>query len=80
MGLMFWPVVWLLFMVGLSAAFFTVLMKESRVRAKAAKEALAAQQAMAAANAQMSSNEGAGFDDGFGEDPEFAAFDENAFK
>lgn len=85
MGLMFWPILWILFILGLWAAFGFVAMKESRARAKAAKEMLASQQAMSAAGAEMAppdGDAGAGFNDGFGDagQPEFADFDENAFK
>lgn len=81
--LLFWPIVWILFIVGLWAAFGYVAFKENQAKSKAAKEMLASQQAMAAAGAEMAPPDGAGgFDDGFG-DPgqaEFAEFDENAFK
>ncbi|MGN6135149.1 MAG: hypothetical protein ACTHOU_11660 [Aureliella sp.] len=87
MGLLFWPILWILFMIGLWAAFATVAIRENKARAKAAKELLASQQAMAAAGAEMAPPEGeAGFDEGFGDgfgdasQPEFADFDENAFK
>lgn len=83
MPILFWPIVWILFIVGLWVAFGYVAFQESRARSKAAKEMLASQQAMAAAGAEMAppGSEG-GFDDGFA-DPsqaEFAEFDENAFK
>ena len=85
MGLMFWPILWILFMVGLWVAFGVVAFQESRAKAKAAKEMLASQQAMAAAGAEMAPPEamgGDGFGDGFGDagQAEFAEFDENAFK
>ncbi len=83
MGLMFWPIVWIAFMVGVSGAFGFVMMKESQARAKAAKEMAASQQAMAAAGAEMAPPGGdPGFNDGFGDagEAEFAEFDENAFK
>ena len=76
-------------MLGLWVAFATVAIKESRARAKAAKEMLASQQAMSAAGAEMAPPDGDaaagfndGFNDGFGDagQPEFADFDENAFK
>lgn len=85
--LIIWPTLWILFMLGLWVAFGVVAMRESRARAKAAKEALASQQAMAAAGADMAPPDGDagfndGFNDGFGDagQPEFADFDENAFK
>jgi hypothetical protein len=89
MPLIFWPILWILFIVGLWVAFGVVAMKESRARAKAAKEMLASQQAMTAAGAEMAPPDGEagsgfddGFNDGFGEaaQPDFADFDENAFK
>lgn len=89
MPLIFWPILWILFLVGLWVAFAVVAIRENRARSRAAKEMLASQQAMAAANAEMASPDGEspggfdeGFDDGFGSagQPEFAEFDENAFK
>ena len=83
MGLIIWPALWIVFILGLWVAFGVVAYKESRARAQAAREALASQQAMAAAGADMAPPGGAGgFDDGFGDagQPEFADFDENAFK
>lgn len=89
MGLIIWPTLWILFILGLWGAFATVAIRESRARAKAAREMLASQQAMAAAGAEMAPPDGegaGGFNDGFGDgfgdsgQPEFADFDENAFK
>lgn len=83
MGLMIWPILWILFLVGLWIAFGVVALKESRVRALAAKQMLASQQAMAAAGAELAPPEamGGGFGDGFDSaNAEFAEFDENAFK
>lgn len=84
MNLLFWPILWILFMLGLWVAFATVAIRESKARAKAAKELLASQQAMAAAGGEMAPPDGGevGFNDGFGDagQPEFADFDENAFK
>ena len=88
MGLIIWPILWILFIIGLWAAFATVAIRENKARSKAAKEMLASQQAMAAAGAEMvpPDGEAAGFNEGFGDgfgdagQPEFADFDENAFK
>lgn len=86
MPVVFWPILWILFLLGLWVAFTVVAVQESRARAKAAREMLASQQAMAAAGAEMappgSESMGEGFNDGFGDagQGEFADFDENAFK
>lgn len=86
MGLLIWPILWILFILGLWVAYAVVAIRESQARAKAAKEMLASQQAMAAAGAEMAppggEPMGEGFGDGFGEtgQGEFADFDENAFK
>lgn len=84
MGLMIWPLLWILFMIGLWVAFGVVALKESRIRAQAAKQMLASQQAIAAAGAELAPPEamGDGFGDGFdsANPGEFAEFDENAFK
>jgi hypothetical protein len=90
MELLIWPILWILFMLGLWVAFGVVAFRESQARAKAAREALASQQSMAAAGAEMAppgsepmgEGFGGGFDDGFGNagQGEFAEFDENAFK
>lgn len=83
--MLFWPIIWILFILGLWVAFAVVAIRESRARAKAAQEMLASQQAMAAAGAEMAppgSEPMEGFHDGFGDagQGEFADFDENAFK
>lgn len=83
--LLIWPILWILFIIGLWVAYAVVAIRESRARAKAAQEMLASQQAMAAAGAEMAppgSEPVDGFDDGFGSagQGEFADFDENAFK
>lgn len=86
MGLLIWPILWILFILGLWVAYAVVAVRESRARAKAAQEMLASQQAMAAAGAEMappgSEPMDEGFGDGFGDtgQGEFADFDENAFK
>ena len=88
MTLLIWPILWILFILGLWVAFAVVAVRESQARAKAAKEMLASQQAMAAAGAEMAppGEGGEGFQDefggGFGDSGqgEFADFDENAFK
>ncbi|MGN6546746.1 MAG: hypothetical protein ACTHK7_16950 [Aureliella sp.] len=86
MGLLIWPILWILFILGLWVAYAVVAIRESQARAKAAKEMLASQQAMAAAGAEMAPPGGEpmseGFNDGFGDagQGEFADFDENAFK
>jgi hypothetical protein len=86
MGLLIWPILWILFILGLWVAYAVVAIRENQARAKAAKEMLASQQAMAAAGAEMAPPGGEpmdeGFQDGFGAtgQGEFADFDENAFK
>ncbi len=80
MGLMFWPIVWIVFMLALCTAFGVVAMKDAKARAKLAKDKLASQQAMAGVGAEMAPTSEGGFDDGFGQPAEFAEFDENAFK
>lgn len=82
MPLIFWPLIWILFIVGLWVAFGIAAMKEAKVRKKAAQEQLARQQAMSGVGMEMESPAAAegGFDDGFGQPAEFAEFDENAFK
>lgn len=83
MPLIFWPVVWILFIVGLWVAFAIAAMKEAKIRKRAAQEQLARQQAMSGVGMEMEAPAAAapgGFDDGFGQPAEFADFDENAFK
>ena len=87
MPVVIWPILWILFILGLWVAFTVVAVQESRARAKAAKEMLASQQAMAAAGAEMAPPGSEGFNEGFADDGfgnagqgEFADFDENAFK
>jgi hypothetical protein len=88
MELMLWPLMWIGLMLGLWTAFAAVAFKDSRARAKAAKEMAERQKAMEQSS-QMMPMEGegmesmdAGFDDGFGEagQGDFADLDENAFK
>jgi hypothetical protein len=83
MPLIFWPIVWILFIVGLWVAFGMAAMKEAKLRKKAAQEQLARQQAMSGVGMEMDNAAPTGqpgFDDGFGQSNDFAEFDENAFK
>lgn len=85
MPLIFWPLVWILFIIGLWVAFAVASMKEAKIRKAAAQEQLARQQAMSGVGMEMdgqSSQPVTGvFDDAFGDQQgELAEFDENAFK
>ncbi len=84
MPMIFWPIIWILFIVGLWVAFAVAAMKEAKLRKRAAQEQLARQQAMSGVGMEMENatagSAAAGFDDGFGQPAEFAEFDENAFK
>lgn len=78
MGLLLWPILWILFMLGLVVSTIVVSVRESSARSKAAKQLMA--------NQPMPMSDVPGGEpapsDGFGDagQVEFAAFDENAFK